>query len=411
MRGRLTEYFTGTASKILSAVETGRSERHHQHEFNGVSPLKAMFGEEKQVFETTFMYFGDGEDDVKQGAGTMTWYDSRAAHPTRSEYRLYFSTDFIPDHAQPGDVMIMGLRPDGSVLVIVCAQHSNHARLFLWLFGMEQLGDRFAFRDEEATGNIAVAPAMQLVLSQLGIDTKPPVDAALLETMLQRFGGEFPSTRVFSAFARETLPESISLDDPDMALTSWIAHEERLFRTLERHIVSQRIDKGFTGENRVDDFVAYSLHVQNRRKARAGSALENHMEYLLGQRRVRFERGAVTEGRAKPDFLFPGAREYHDTDFPVERLTMLGSKTSAKDRWRQILAEAARIPVKHLLTLQPDITTHQFDEMHTHRVVPVIPQGIREGYSPNLRAESISVGEFVEYVLKRQAVKANTPIV
>jgi hypothetical protein len=47
--------------------------------------------------------------------------------------------------------------------------------------------------------------------------------------------------------------------------------EEVLFRTLERHIVNERLRRGFSDG---DEFVAFSLSVQNRRKARAGRALE-----------------------------------------------------------------------------------------------------------------------------------------
>ncbi len=405
MQGRLTEYFLGIASKVLSAVETGKSDRHHQHEFNGVSPLKAMLGTERREFRTTFLYLGD-DDNTAQDTASMTWYDSRIAHPTRSEFRLYFTTEFIPDHANPGDIMIMGLRPDQSILVIVCARDSAFVGCLLWLFGIDRLGDRFAFRDEEATDRIAVAPAMQLVLAQLGIEPSPSIETGMLDLMREKFGDSFPTTRAFSKFARETLSDAVSVEDPDIALVAWITHEERLFRTFERYIVGKRLDDGFTGDNRVDDFVSYSLHVHNRRKSRAGSALENHMEYLLTERRIRFERGVRTEGRAKPDFLFPGSREYHDRTFPVELLTMLGSKTTAKDRWRQILAEADRISTKHLLTLQPGISGHQLQEMEAHHVIPVIPQGIRETYPSCLQSNIICVSDFIEIVSRRQDHRA-----
>ena len=126
------------------------------------------------------------------------------------------------------------------------------------------------------------------------------------------------------------------------------------------------------------------------------------MEYLLTERHIRFERGARTEGRAKPDFLFPGSREYHDRAFPAELLTMLGSKTTAKDRWRQILAEADRISTKHLLTLQSGISCHQLLEMEAHHVILVIPQGIRETYYQSLQSNIICVSEFIDLVTRRQ---------
>jgi hypothetical protein len=77
---------------------------------------------------------------------------------------------------------------------------------------------------------------------------------------------------------------------------------------------------------------------------------------------VRYVRGAETENRYKPDFLFPGIAEYKDTSFDDARLTLLGAKSTLKDRWRQVLAEANRINDKHLLTLEPRISENQTEE-------------------------------------------------
>src|SRR3546814_4083496 len=71
---------------------------------------------------------------------------------------------------------------------------------------------------------------------------------------------------------------------------------------------------------------------------------------------VQYARGAETENKNKPDFLFPGPQAYHDDLFPRERLTMLGAKSTLKDRWRQVLSEAEKINEKHLLTLSPGIS-------------------------------------------------------
>ena len=106
----------------------------------------------------------------------------------------------------------------------------------------------------------------------------------------------------------------------------------------------------------VDGFLSFSLSVQNRRKSRAGQALENHLEELFTAHGIRFARGVVTENCNTPDFLFPGALEYQNPTFPTAMLTMLGAKSTLKDRWRQVLSEAARIEDKHLLTLEPGIS-------------------------------------------------------
>jgi len=89
--------------KTLSAVEA-RPERSNQHEFNGVSQLKDMFGLGK--FEKTAVFHLRGEpvsDHAK-----VTWYDARADHPTRTEYRLYFQGNAVMDQAQEGDNILIG---------------------------------------------------------------------------------------------------------------------------------------------------------------------------------------------------------------------------------------------------------------------------------------------------------------
>ncbi|ASD85469.1 hypothetical protein LB105_004113 [Salmonella enterica] len=61
--------------------------------------------------------------------------------------------------------------------------------------------------------------------------------------------------------------------------------------------------------------------------------------------------------------MFPGISHYHDSEFPHARLTMLASKSTCKDRWRQMLNEAVRISDKHLLTLEPSISENQTNEI------------------------------------------------
>ena len=100
--------------------------------------------------------------------------------------------------------------------------------------------------------------------------------------MLCKFNGKFPSTLEFSAFAREKVGDFDAYDNrADDVLSTWMQKEENLFRTLERHLVGKRIDEGFSGDTRVDTFISFSLSVQNRRKSRAGNALENHLSFLF----------------------------------------------------------------------------------------------------------------------------------
>lgn len=188
---------------------------------------------------------------------------------------------------------------------------------------------------------------------------------------------------------------------------TWMEREEILFRTLERYLIADRLSQGFTGEAStgvvdVDGFLSFSLSVQNRRKSRVGLALENHLELLFAENGLRYTRTAVTENKAKPDFLFPGVTEYHNPAFDSLKLTMLGVKSTCKDRWRQVLAEADRIDDKHLLTLETAISTHQTDEMAAKRLQLVLPRSLHQTYTPAQQAWLMDVVSFTELVRARQ---------
>jgi hypothetical protein len=219
--------------------------------------------------------------------------------------------------------------------------------------------------------------------------------------MLKVFGREFPPTRTFSSYARSTLPDVVAADDPDAVLMAWMEREELLFRTLERELVRERLTQGFVDD--VDGFLQFSLSVQNRRKSRVGAALEGHLASIFDACRVRYTRTAATENKSKPDFLFPGINEYRDMGFPAERLTMLGAKTTCKDRWRQVLSEAAKIETKHLLTLEAAISQGQTDEMKAHKLQLVLPRSLHETYSLRQRSWLLSLRDLIGILQVRQS--------
>lgn len=396
-RGYLSEYFTGVAAKVLSAVEADTA-ISNQHEYNGVTPLKDILGTAKQTFNSRFIYMNDSDDEPVTDTGFLTWYDAREAHPTRTEYRMYFSTTAVSVCAAAGDDLFIGLRPDDTVLVIVAQGGSTICNQLRWLFGLAE-SERFSVRGNLDSEQDRLAFASRLVLEQLGI-TVEESEGAFLDALIQRFGTQFPATKVFSAYARETLVDVHPGDNPDIVLMKWMEREETLFRTFERHLVSEKLANGF--ENDVDGFFKFSLSAQNRRKSRAGQALENHVEQLLITRNIQYDRTKVTENKSKPDFIFPGVKAYHDVGFRSELLTMLGVKSTCKDRWRQVLSEADRIKDKHLLTFEAAISTNQTNEMKAHSLQLVVPEGIHGTYSDEQRKWLINVTDFMEMLLFRQ---------
>jgi hypothetical protein len=411
-QGYLSQYFKGVAAKVLSAVETDPT-TSHQHEFNGVTSLKKIFGTEKQTFSAKFIYLSDNDDEPPTGDSFLTWYDARENHPSRTEHRMYFPTTAVSITASAGDELFIGLKPDNTILVVIAEKGSTVANQIRWLFGITdtiRLG--FSIREELEDEQDKIVFASRLILEQLGIgvDIDKEVDV-FLGDMLDRFGGKFPSTKVFSDYARSTLTDISPLDLPDTVLMSWMEREEVLFRALEKHLIGKQLLSGsFFRQNSsvgmsevdVDEFIKYSLSIQNRRKSRAGQAFENHVEQLFISRNIRFVRAKVTENNSKPDFIFPGIAEYHNSAFNTGGLTMLGVKSTCKDRWRQVLSEAQRISNKHLLTLEAAISENQTSEMQSQNLQLVVPASISNSYSAKQQEWLMSVNEFIELVLDRQ---------
>jgi len=399
--GHLSEYFTGIAAKRLSAVEADLF-RSNQHEFNGVEGLKQLFGQAtgKQTFAAKFIYLTDHDGEPVIADGFLTWYDAREKHPKRSEHRLYFPTTAVSQCAAAGDLMVLGRRPDGTVLVVVAANGSTVLNQIQWLFGLSNLEfPGFSIREELETEQDRIAFASRVILEEIGVVVETAVDT-FLDDMLRRFGKAFPATKNFSAYARETLPDIAPAEAPDAAVMAWMEREEILFRTLEKHLLAERLAAGFTGD--VDGFLEVSLSVQNRRKSRVGHALENHVEHMFVSSGIRYTRAAVTENKSRPDFLFPGAAEYRDAGFPAAQLTMLGVKSTCKDRWRQVLSEADRIAAKHLLTLETAISVAQTDEMQARGLQLVVPRGLHATFSAAQQAWLSDVATFTALVRQRQ---------
>ena len=402
-QGSLSNYFKGVAAKRLSLTEID-PDTSHGHEFQGVNRLRAILGDADRKFDARIIYLGDSEDDTLYAQDTLSWYDSRRGKPRAAEYRLYYpsSIESVSHAARGGDLFIVGLRSDDSLLSIIVKSGSTVERQLIWLFGLSPaLGNGYSVESIVGEKDKPLNYAAKFILDELGIeveDTEPD----FVEELNKRFNMKFPTTSEFSAFARQTLPAISSLDNPDQVLMLWMEREESLFKTLEHQIVATTLKKGFSD---VDTFIEFSLSVHNRRKSRAGFALENHIEQIFRDHKIKYKRHGVTENNVKPDFVFPGIEEYHNAHFPEDKLTMLGTKSTCKDRWRQVLSEAARIKSKHLPTLEPGISSGQITEMKTNFLQPAVPAPTHGTYSNGDRTWLMNVAQFVKMVKSKQSKK------
>jgi hypothetical protein len=402
-QGMLAKFFKGVAAKRLTAVETD-PKRSNQHEFNGRGVFRTLLGTERRSFEARFIYLADEQEGFSED-GKVKWYDARENVPTRAaEYRLYYPTTAVSKAAKEGDALFVALRTNDSIMFIVTPAGSTVESQLLWLFGLpDQKELNFFAHRISKNENDRLDFAVRFIFDELGIESEE-AESDFLDEALLKFGKKFPSMVVFSALARSTLPEITGMDDADAALIAWLEREELLFRRLERRILSDRIKRGFIAEGGadVDGFIALSLSVQNRRKMRAGSALENHLEFIFRQRKISVGKGCQTELKKKPDFLFPGCAQYADSGFPSSHLTMLGAKSTLKDRWRQVVTEADRIAKKHLITLSPGLSVNQTEQMKSQGLQLVIPKSLQATFLPSQRSELLTLQQFIELVASRE---------
>ena len=348
-RGQLRDYFAGVGVKRLTAVDA-EPKRSNQHEVGTTGEMRRQFlGDiQRRKFRAIYVWLGEDQDGFTV-EGTATHYDTREKKANRSpEWRLYYRSNPVTEAMRERDTLFLAMTNDHVLYFIVTPEGSTSERQLSWLFDLQPSGRSFVsrqFTDDEPELDFAA----RFILEEIGIEFEEP-DADRLDSIVERFGMNFPTTAQFSDLARLTLPEVSAQDNPDLAVVSWLTHEEALFRRLERKIVAARLDREFRdadGATDVDSFIRFSLSVQNRRKSRMGQALEHHLEAVFRAHEVAYVRGAVTENNQRPDFLFPSEDAYRTApDVGCTYLTMLGAKSTCKDRWRQVLAEASKISEK-----------------------------------------------------------------
>lgn len=205
---------------------------------------------------------------------------------------------------------------------------------------------------------------------------------------------KFPTGLELVRKAIELRPDA-SLD-PDQRLLRRRDCEFEIFQSVERAIEFPAIKAGFST---VDDFLAHAQSILQRRKARSGRSLELHTRQIFIEERLKegqhFSHQPESEPNKWPDFLFPSEAAYKDAGFPTGRLRMLAVKTTCKDRWRQVVSEADRIPIKHLLTLQQGVSENQFAEMVGAGVQLVVPTGLVKSFPKSVRPHLQTLESFI----------------
>lgn len=404
--GDFQKLFRGVAWKRLTPHEVD-PRVSNGHEFQGVGRLKQLLGEEKQErVPTTYLLLQDeGQPDVIEL--WSSWYDSRENNPNRSaEWRLYYPAEASEIQAKlhAGDLMVCAVTANGQLLILFARAGGDRERELQVLFDLSDFPDqRLQVREFDRPLPIDFATAT--LLEQLGLPV--PVHAIddgsnAVERIVDEFDvhhrEKLPAGRDVAALVQATMSGIDPTSAPDDALAKWIEVETAAYRLWEDRKIARRLVDGFIshdGVPDVDGFRTFSMSLRQSRVSRAGGALQYHMETILQAWNIQYvAQLAVDEGEL-PDFVFPSAEAYADESFPPSKLRMLAAKHTAKDRWRQVLNEARRIPAKHMLTLDAAISDKQMKLMTLAALKLVIPRSIRNRYKPSNQTDILTVKDFL----------------
>ncbi len=238
--------------------------------------------------------------------------------------------------------------------------------------------------------------------------TEPTADQRLkrlFQNFIEKLTVDFPPTIELATGARKIFIEAHNLDatsvlsKPDNEILHWIATEFDLFKFIENDRYGEIIKNKF---NSVEALIKTANTILNRRKSRAGKSLEHHLSEVFNIWELSYTSQATTEAQKKPDFIFPNIETYFREPMGSDKLVFLGAKTTCKDRWRQIVGEADRIPQKHLFTLQQGISSNQLKEMNLSGVTLVVPRPFLKSFPKEHRDEIWTLDTFVKYVRSKQ---------
>ncbi len=370
-------------SKFITANDTGATGGHqagfhiHKHAWQLFFDSPGEKGVNKDVFikikwqndfetDSRFIYYGVG---------------------TRNEYRLTrFGRGFpFLNEDNIGDLLVIANRDSDYYEAFVLSADED----------IESFFNAFGISSTETNG---ILPKT----TELTAEEKLRI---LFQQFIEKLTVDFPPTIELATGAREiffkafNLNQKIVLSKPDNEILNWISTEFDLFKFIENDRYGEIIRNPFPS---VEELIKTANTILNRRKSRAGKSLEHHLSEVFNIWGLSFTSQATTEAKKKPDFIFPNIETYFSEPVGSDKLVFLGAKTTCKDRWRQIVGEADRIPNKHLFTLQQGISGNQLREMKSSGVTLVVPKPYLTSFPKEHRKDIWTLDKFVRHVENTQ---------
>lgn len=370
--------------KFLSANDTGINGAHQ----DGIYLAKAAW----DIFFPDFPKIPRGNNIdriIKIHIDGYNPFDSRIVYygqGTRNEYRItqLWSNSPFDRHLLVGDLIVfIPLSPTDFKIFILSTEEEIDG--FIEKFGLSLIK------------NVAVY--------HLGVGQDTELNRTIEDMIKEEvdYLQNFPTTLLMAEKARTIYNRYYRIQNinADIHLLKWIETEFRLFKETEIKMYKEYLTAPFDD---LDPLITFANTALNRRKSRAGKSLEHHADFIFTDANIKFSHPGRTENDKKPDFILPSNAAYADLTFPTDKLTLLGAKTTCKDRWRQVLNEGDRLPNKHLLTLQQGITANQLDEMQRAGLTLVVPKDYHSLYPKTHQDRLWTVEKFIQYANEKYTI-------
>lgn len=129
--------------------------------------------------------------------------------------------------------------------------------------------------------------------------------------------------------------------------------------------------------DRLPEIDALMLSASQQRKSRAGYSYEHHIEAMLTDGDVPFEKQVILTSKKRPDFILPSLSFIDGNNESATTGLILSAKTTLRERWKQVEREMEGRQL-YLTTVDENISKSTIEEMASCNVNLVIPESLRK---------------------------------
>lgn len=132
---------------------------------------------------------------------------------------------------------------------------------------------------------------------------------------------------------------------------------------------------------------AMLLSAAQQRKSRAGYSFEHHIEAMLIDGGIPFEKQVVIEAKKRPDFILPSRVLYDTAARTNKEALVLSAKTTLRERWKQVRQEIKNCDL-YLATVDENIAGNAIEDMSSQGIVLVVPEGLKNSDTTEYRRQA-----------------------